>query len=199
MAANVEYEVTTWNQIYAALIKQAECIWDSFKPDVIVGICRGGWIPARVLSDLLDNPNLANVRTESYTGIERAVDQPILTQEVSMDVKGKKVLIVDEIVDSGESLKLIIDHINQQGASEVKTATLYYKPSSIIKPDYYEKETSKWIIFPWETKETLKEIYKIHKDNAEQLKKQIQKIAAAGMSKSIINQFLKNQSEATKC
>lgn len=113
-------------------------------------------------------------------------------------LKEKKSL-VDEIVDSGQSLKLIIDHINQQGASEVKTATLYYKPSSIIKPDYYEKETSKWIIFPWETKETLKEIYKIHKDNAEQLKKQIQKIAAAGMSKSIINQFLKSQSEATKC
>lgn len=92
MAANVEYEVTTWNQIYSTLIKQAECIWNNFKPDVIVGICRGGWIPARVLSDLLDNPNLANVRTESYTGIGRAADQPILTQEVSMDVKGKKVL-----------------------------------------------------------------------------------------------------------
>jgi uncharacterized protein len=199
MAANVEYEVPTWNQIYATLIKQAERIWNNFKPDVIVSICRGGWIPARVLSDLLDNPNLANVRSESYTGIGRAADQPILTQEVSMDVKGKKVLLVDEIVDSGQSLKLIIDHINQQGASEVKTATLYYKPSSIIKPDYYEKETSKWIIFPWETKEALKEIYKIHKDNAENLKKQIQKIAAAGMSKSIINQFLKSQSEVTKC
>ena len=199
MAANVEYEVPTWNQIYAILIKQAECICNNFKPDVIVGISRGGWIPARVLSDLLDNPNLANVRTESYTGIGRATDQPILTQEVSMDVKGKKVLLVDEIADSGQSLKLIIDHINQQGASEVKTATLYYKPSSIIKPDYYEKETSKWIIFPWDTKEALKEIYKTHKDNAEQLKKQIQKIATAGMSKSIINQFLKSQSEATKC
>jgi uncharacterized protein len=199
MAANVEYEVPTWNQIYATLIKQAEHIWNNFQPDVIVGICRGGWIPARVLSDLLDNSNLANVRTESYTGIGKAVDQPILTQEVSMDVKGKKVLLVDEIVDSGQSLKLIIDHINQQGASEVKTATLYYKPSSVIKPDYYENETLNWIIFPWETKEALKEIYKIHKDNAEHLKKQIQKIAAAGMSKSIINQFLKSQSEATKC
>jgi hypoxanthine phosphoribosyltransferase len=199
MAANVEYEVPTWNQIYATLIKQTERICNNFKPDVIVGICRGGWIPARVLSDLLDNSNLASVRTESYTGIGRAADQPILTQEVSMDVKGKKVLLVDEIVDSGQSLKLIIDHINQQGASEVKTATLYYKPSSVIKPDYCEKETSKWVIFPWETKEALKEICKIHKDNAEQLKKQIQKIAAAGMSKSIINQFLKSQSEVTKC
>jgi hypoxanthine phosphoribosyltransferase len=164
-----------------------------------VGICRGGWIPARVLSDLLDNPNLANVRIESYAGIGRAADQPILTQEVSMDIKRKKVLIVDEIADSGQSLKLVIDHINKKCASEVKTATLYYKTRSIIKPNYYEKETSKWIIFPWETKETLNEIYKIYKDNREQLKKQIQKIAVAGMSKSIINQFLKSQSEATKC
>ena len=89
MVINVEYEVPTWNQIYTTLIKQAERICKSFKPDVIVGISRGGWIPARILSDLLDNPNLANVRTESYISIGKATNQPILTQEVSMDVKGK--------------------------------------------------------------------------------------------------------------
>jgi hypoxanthine phosphoribosyltransferase len=152
-----EYEAPTWNQIYSMLLKQASRIRSSgFKPDVIVGVSRGGWLPARVLSDLLENPNLANVKAEFYVGIGKARKKPSLTQCVSASVKGKRVLVVDEVADSGGSLKLIRDHVLEQGAVEVRTATLYLKPHSVLEPDYCETETSRWIIFPWETKETLR-------------------------------------------
>jgi hypoxanthine phosphoribosyltransferase len=199
VAQAVEYEAPSWGQIYTQLLKQAECICRSgFKPDIIVGICRGGWVPARVLSDLLDNPNLANVRTESYTGIGKAGD-PILTQYISIDIKGKKVLVVDEVADSGRSLQLVVDYIQKQGVSEIKTATVYYKPTCAIKPDYYGKETRNWIIFPWDTKEALKEIFETYKDNSAQLAAEKKKLVAAGLPKQLITKFLKELSEAGSC
>lgn len=199
MALGVEYDVPDWSQIYNLLLRQAERIRSSgFSPDIIVGICRGGWVPSRILSDLLDNPNLANVRAESYQGIGKAA-QPILTQRVSTNVEGKKVLLVDEVADSGKSLQLIIDHLRDQGASEVKTATLYYKSHCAVKPDFYEIETENWIIFPWETKEALQEIYKTHKGNTSSLSKEIQKLTTAGLSKYLIDLFLKEFSEAKTC
>jgi uncharacterized protein len=199
VALGVEYDAPDWSQIYDLLLRQAERICDSgFKPDIIVGICRGGWVPARVLSDLLDNPNLVNVRAESYQGIGKAA-QPMLTQCVSTDVKGKKVLLIDEVADSGKSLLLVIDHLRDQGASEVKTATLYYKPHCAVKPDFYEVETRNWIIFPWDTKETLQEIYKTHGGNTVSLAKETQKLTAAGLPRHLINRFLKEFSEAKTC
>ena len=67
MKIEFEFEVPTWNQIYSMLLKLAGKIRrDKFEPDVIVGVSRGGWPPARVLSDLMCNPNLANVRAEFY-------------------------------------------------------------------------------------------------------------------------------------
>ena len=140
-----------------------------FKFDIIVGVSRGGWIPARILSDLLDNSNLANVKVEFYLGIGETRKEPIITQSVSMKVTDKKVLIVDEISDTGKSLKLVKEHIIKMGAAEVKSATIYYKPQCFCIPDYYVKTTNRWIIFPWEIKETVKKIIKTTDKKVESL------------------------------
>ncbi len=196
MVPEVEYEVPTWNQIYILLLEQAERICSVvFKPDVIVGVSRGGWVPARVLSDLLENPNLANVKAENYIGLGKTRGKPALTQGVSVDVAGKRVLVVDEVADSGGSLRLVKEHILEQGALEVKTATLYYKPQSVFKPDYYQKETTRWIVFPWDVKETVRKIFETHKHDAASLKKETAKLAGAGVPKRLIERFVKEFSE----
>ena len=200
MTTEVGYEAPTWNQIYNLLLKQAERICRSgFKPDIIVGVSRGGWLPARVLSDLLENPNLANVKAENYTGIGAARSKPTLTQRVSANVAGKRVLIVDEVADTGGSLKLVREHVLEQGALEARTATLYYKIQSTFKPDFYEKETGRWIVFPWETKETVRHIFETHKHSDASLKKEDAKLVNAGLPKRLIERFLKEFSEAKKC
>ena len=67
MSSETQFEIPTWDEIYEMLLDLAEEIRkNGFKPDLIVGVSRGGWPPARVLSDLLDNPNLANVYTLKY-------------------------------------------------------------------------------------------------------------------------------------
>ncbi len=200
MTLKLEFEVPTWNQIYSMLLNLAEKIRKAkFKPHIIVGVSRGGWPPARVLSDLLDNPNLANVRAEFYLGIAETKGDPTLTQPVSMKVEGKKVLIVDEIADTGKSLKLIKKHIIEEGAVETKIATIYYKPWSTVKPDYYEKETSSWVVFPWEIKETIRKIVRKCRENGKPLDEETAKLVKAGISAELVKKFLEEILEEDNC
>jgi uncharacterized protein len=194
------FEAPTWNKIYSMLLDQSRKICESgFKPEVIVGICRGGWLPARVLSDLLGNPSLASVRAESYVGIGEAKSHPDLAQVLSTDVAGKSVLVVDEVADSGRSLKLVVDHVMEQGAREVKTVVLYVKSCCGFKPDFYGAETGCWVVFPWELKETLREIFDAHKADAAQAEAEIARLAGAGVPKRLITRFLGEFSEAKTC
>jgi hypoxanthine phosphoribosyltransferase len=200
MSPELEFEVPKWNQIYDMLLNLAEKIRkNNFKPDIIVGVSRGGWPPARVMSDLLDNPNLANVRVEFYLGVAETKGEPTLTQPVSMKVAGKKVLVVDEVADTGKSLKLVKEHIIEKGATEVKIATVYYKPWSIVKPDYYERETSKWIVFPWEIKETVRKIVKKCEKTGKPIGEESAKLVKAGISTELVEKFLKEILEEGKC
>lgn len=192
MGSELEFEVPTWKQIYNMLLNLAGKIRKAgFKPDIIVGVSRGGWAPARVLSDLLDNPNLANVRAEFYLGVAETKGEPTLTQPVSTAVAGKKVLVVDEVADTGKSLKLVKEHIIEQGATEVEIATVYYKPWSIVKPDYYEKETRCWVVFPWEIKETVRKIVRRCREKGKPIEEETSKLAKAGISAELIQRFLK--------
>jgi len=200
VSSQLQFEVPTWNQIYNMLLNLAEKIRrNGFKPDIIVGVSRGGWPPARVLSDLLHNPNLANVRAEFYLGVAETKGEPTLTQPVSMATASKKVLVVDEVVDTGKSLKLVREHIIEQGAAEVKIATVYCKPWSIVKPDYCEKETSRWIVFPWEIKETVQKIVKRYKEKVTSIEEETAKLVEAGISAELVKRFLKEILEEENC
>jgi len=198
--SRLQFEIPTWDQIYTMLLNMAEKIrLEKFTPDVIVGVSRGGWPPARVLSDLLDNPNLANVRAEFYLGVAETKGEPTLTQPVSVPVVLKKVLIVDEVADTGKSLKLVKEHTEKQGASEARIATVYYKPWSIIKPDYYEKETSRWIVFPWEIKETIRKISKKCKERGRTMGEEKAKLVKAGIKAELVERFLREILEEGNC
>jgi hypoxanthine phosphoribosyltransferase len=171
----------------------------SFKPDMIVGVSRGGWPPARVLSDLLDIPNLVNVRAEFYLNVAETKGEPTLTQPISTNITNKKVLIVDEVADTGKSLELVKKHAQEQDAEEVRIATVYYKPWSVVKPDYYEKETSHWIVFPWEVKETIRKIDKKCREKGKSVREETAKLVKAGISSELVKRFLKEISEEEQC
>ena len=154
------FETVEWDHVYSLLLEIADRIKESeFKADIIVGISRGGLLPARILSDLLDNPHLANIKVEFYVDIDQTKEVPVITQPVSVSVKDKRVLIVDDITDSGQSFRLVWETLAQEVA-EVKTVTIYHKPWSCFTPDIYARETEAWVIFPWEFRETTKKLGK---------------------------------------
>jgi len=192
LASNIDYEVPTWNQIYEMLLCQAQKIkTQNYKPDLIIAIARGGVVPARILSDLLETPNLSFIQIEFYTNINQTLKEPTLKQTLTTNVTGKKTLLIDDIADTGKSLKLAKTHLQQQGAIEIKTATLYQKNQSITIPDFYEKQTTNWVVFPWDTKETLRKI--IHKPIGKRiLNQEVAKLVKAGLPKKLSEKLIKD-------
>jgi uncharacterized protein len=158
---NPKYVAPSWDEVYEMMIELARKIKASdYSPQVIVGVSRGGWPPARIMSDLLENSNLANLKVEFYTNIGVTAKTPKITQPVTSEVSGKRVLVVDDVADSGHSLRVAFKHLEQKSAQEIKVCTLYMKPKSVFKPDHFARTTTKWVIFPWERLEAVKLIKK---------------------------------------
>jgi hypoxanthine phosphoribosyltransferase len=192
LASNIDYEVPTWNQIYEMLLCQAQKIkTQNYKPDLIVAIARGGVVPARILSDLLEIPSISFIQIEFYTNINQTLQEPTLKQTLTTNVAGKKILLIDDISDTGKSLKLAKTHLQTQGAIEIKTATLYEKPQSVTTPDFYEKQTTDWVVFPWDIKETLLKI--IHSPLGKRiLNQELAKLVKAGLPKELAEKLIKD-------
>lgn len=189
---NLEFEIPTWEEIYKLLLNLADQILKAnFEPDIIVGIARGGWPPARIMSDLLENPELANVKAEFYLDVAKTKSEPVITQPVSVSVRNKKILIVDDVADTGKSLRLVRLHIKKQDATDVKIATIYYKPWSVVTPDWYERKTSDWIIFPWERKETVRRVVEKFKSEGKTVEEAKKTLIRHGLDRKLVQRFLK--------
>ncbi len=149
--------VLDWEELYWDVFELAKKIKRSgFKPDVLVAIARGGWVIGRILSDLLEVPDVAGLTIKFYTGVDETKTKPEIVQPLVQDVNMKKVLLVDDIVDTGETLKLALEHVKERGAREVKSAAPYIKKWSPITPDYYVRVMDGWVVFPYEYTETIK-------------------------------------------
>lgn len=187
----VDYEVPCCNLVFKMLLGQAKKIRNlHFAPDVVVGIARGGVVPARFLADLLE-ADFATLQVEFYVGIGQTKVMPKLKHALTIDVAGKAVLLVDDIADSGKTLQLAITHLEKMGAAQVRTATLYHKPQSIVTPDFFEKQTLCWVVFPWDLKETLRKILATQ-TGRRPLNQEIAKLVKAGLPKSLAEQLLKD-------
>ncbi len=194
MAPNFLYEAPTWNRIYEILLTQAEKIQsDNYEPDIIVGVARGGIVPACILTDLLESADFALIQIEYYSGINQTWKEPILKQCLNTPLTDKKVLLVDDVSDSGRSLKLAKNHLQEQDAKEIRIATMYTKPTTITPPDYYEKQTNSWIVFPWDAKETVRKIIE-QKECNRVVSQEITKLVKSGLPKKLVEKFIKDMS-----
>jgi len=160
----MEYLILTWEDVYNLTLRLSERVVESgFKPDVVVGIARGGWIPARVLSDVLYADSLQNIRIEYYSDVGQKGREPKITQPITGSMEGKSILLVDEVADTGDSLYHAKQHVQSLGAGDVKTAVLHWKPWSRIKPDFYMVQTERWTVYPWELRESIIALVKVFK------------------------------------
>lgn len=125
-----------------------------FKPDLILGVSRGGIIPALLVSDRLGVP-LDIIGVRFYKGVGDVEERPHIIQDISRELGDKRVLIIDDVSDTGHTLRLVKNYVEERGAREVMVCTLHYKPWAVYRPDYYVEETEAWIIYPWEVKETI--------------------------------------------
>ena len=182
----------TWDDIQRLAEKTADMIRrDGFDPDLMIAVSRGGFDPARIISDQLSIRKLASLQIFYYSGVNDKRDKPEVLFPLNAQIEGLKVLVVDDVSDSGHSLIAVKEYIKNNGAAEVKIATLHYKPWSQYKPDYYAEEVDKWILYPWEPNESIQDlnIMLLEKGfSKEEIKEKLREI---GYTDHEINRYLK--------
>lgn len=145
----------TYREIHDACIELRYNNWlMQFKPDMIIGLIRGGMIPSVIISHALNDTKMEAIDYASGDG--KGDNRATHTNKIPKFNSANKLLIVDDICDTGNSMQEVVAEYKNQG-HEVLTFALYYKESSIFKPDFVWQtipEDSPWIIFPFE--ETIK-------------------------------------------
>jgi hypoxanthine phosphoribosyltransferase len=140
-----------WNYFYNLAREVANKINSSgYKPDIIVGLARGGWVLARVLCDFVGVKDLVSLKVEHW-GVTATPDGTAkLKHPLNVDLTGKKVLVVDDITDTGESMRVTVEYLKSLNPSEIRTAALQHLTCAKFEADYVgEVLPWRWVIFPW--------------------------------------------------
>ena len=145
--------VTNWEYIYGLCRDVADEVRESsFEPDVIVALARGGWFAGRCLCDFLGLDDLTSLKMEHYVGTAEKTGEPVVRYPMPEgSVGGKNVLVVDDIADTGGSIRRAHEYVTEQDPREVRTATLQLLSTSSFEPDYVGERLSDWawIVYPW--------------------------------------------------
>lgn len=144
-------EILTWEGFGVAQRELAQTIADDgYEPEIIIAVARGGLVAAGALSYALGVKLSDAINVEFYTDVHTTLPDPILLEPMLdvASISGRKLLVVDDVADSGRTMKLVLEILREQGA-EVRSAVLYEKSVSVVKPDYTWRHTDEWIVFPW--------------------------------------------------
>ena len=146
-------KLLSWEDIHdkskslAGMIKKS-----GFQPDIIIGLARGGWVPARNLCDFLGIKDLISIKMEHWGDTATMDGTAKMKYPVNVDLSGKSVLIVDDCADSGESLHVAKEFVKTLKPRSVKTATLQSFESTPDNrlPDFCtERIPWSWQVYPW--------------------------------------------------
>lgn len=192
----LQFTAPSWNHIEKLAVELYNKVIDKqFLPDMIAGISRGGLVPARIISDLFmcefpnTRPTLSIMQIGFYSGVGKTEKKPIIYQDLPGLIHGKKILLIDDVADSGVSLDFALKYLKMKNPAEVQIGTLYYKEWSLLKPHFYIETTDKWIIFPHERYEFMAE--QLRKKEMSEKKAKSFFIDTCGIPEYSVKQFLK--------
>lgn len=150
-----EREILTWQTFGDASRELAQTVADDgYEPDIILSIARGGLFVAGALGYAMDVKNLYVTNVEFYEGVGRTLDMPVMLPPVpnAVDFSAKRVLIADDVADTGRTLELVRDYVSDH-VEDVRCAVIYEKPHSLVHCEYVWRATERWINFPWSDRE----------------------------------------------
>jgi hypoxanthine phosphoribosyltransferase len=141
-------DVDAWAERIAAQVREREAI-----PETIVGLTRGGWVPARLLCDHLGVKRLVSLRAQHWGVTATPTGAAELTEGLSGPIAGQSVLVVDDITDTGDSLALAVDHVKARSPTRTESAAFLHITHSKFVPTYHAEEIPRdawvWVVFPW--------------------------------------------------
>ena len=147
-----QYLAVTWNEYHTLSQTLADNILrQKISLDEIVAIARGGLSLGLILTDFLRIP-ISTITIQSYTDIKKQGLVQI-TSKLGKTIRGKNILLVDDIADSGKTFLRAISYLKRHKPASLTTASLFYKPHSTYRPDFFVKQTNDWILLPHEVTE----------------------------------------------
>jgi hypoxanthine phosphoribosyltransferase len=155
---SITCELVTWEDQYRLAKDLARKVRASgYRPDLVIAIGRGGYVPARILCDALSIYRLTSVRAEHWGTPAEKGERAVIRFPLCTGIRGEKVLIVDDVTDTGDSMAVVVEHVKGLGPSEVRTAVLHHKEVSGFRPDYFAMVCPvwQWIVYPWALHEDL--------------------------------------------
>ena len=141
-------EDISWEQLGHLLVRFAETIADDYSPELVVGIADGGLFPAVYLASVFQR-DLLPIKLSRRQNEQVVHDEPVWYVLPSDVVKGKNVLLVDDICVSGRTIEMAVAELGKHGAREIRTAALAIHDES-VKPDYVMLRTNSLIVWPWD-------------------------------------------------
>jgi hypoxanthine phosphoribosyltransferase len=159
MTGKIRCEYITWQRFYALSRKLVRRVHASgYRPDVIIAIGRGGYMPARIVSDFMHIMNLTSFKIEHYAGTQKK-KRAVVRYPLGQGVTGSRVLLVDDVCDTGDTFAVAAKHLENIAPVELRTAVMHFKKTSTFVPDYYACRMVKWrwIIYPWAAAEDISE------------------------------------------
>lgn len=167
MGIDANTKIETWESINQKSVKLAQMIIDSLKDaapselfDKVVTIPKGGLYPANIVTREIGckGTDILSAAMGSYaSGVDKRKNEISYGQmPTAEEVRGKNLLIIDEVCDSGKTLLDLVNKLKQMGATKVMTAVIHYKPGKSetgFVPDWFVKKTDSWVVYPWEISE----------------------------------------------
>lgn len=185
------YLSVSWPEYHALALQLATSIRKAEQPiDIIVAVARGGLTPGHLLADFLKTP-ICSITIQSYTDIKKQGEVAI-TAGLNRRISGKRILLVDDIADTGKTLKRAAAYLKQFQPKATVIATLFLKPHSEIHPDFFALKTSKWILQPFEATEWITAFTKKLKSEHRSKKEIAQFLTSLGYTDSqmaFVNKF----------
>ena len=141
-------DVEHWADVLADQVRSEQAV-----PQTIVALTRGGWVPGRLLCDRLGVKRLVSLRAQHWGVTATPSGKAEVTEGLSGDVTGHKVLVVDDITDTGESLALAVEHVRAGRPANLETAAFLHIDHSKFVPNYVAETIPRaawvWVVFPW--------------------------------------------------
>lgn len=145
-------ELITWPEIYRLCLDISKQVRSSgYQPDIVIAIARGGFIPARLVCDFLDLNALTSIKIQHYRSGADRLEKAVLEYPLCTEISDLNVLLVDDVNDSGETLKLAVSYLQTFQPADIKTIVMHQKITSRYPIDFYAKKVIKWrwLIYPW--------------------------------------------------
>lgn len=189
---SMKFTLMNWSDLDSLTRQVAQQVRDSGQSfDRIIAVANGGLTMARHFGDQIGLRKISLLQTAFYSGVGETEREPSILQPLAVDVTNEKLLVFEDIVDTGATLEFIEPLLlDQYGAASVTVAALLSKSWATVQPNFVAMQEDTWIIYPYETRETVTALQKKWRAEGKKKEQILQDLLQIGFAWDDLSEFL---------